>query len=159
MLRDLKPYEPTLHPRPAGLALATSPLFDPQRYAIRRPGRNRIDTLDNIQGAAVRSASALADQARDPGYEHVVDWMVLDTSFTYSPPRSRQLRQTILVPEYQYVLEIGDARRWNRLGGSTRNRTGRAWARSGCSSPPGPDVFLHRLSTDRPADSRMVTDR
>ena len=46
-LRDFKPWMPAFLPT-SGYFLATSRLFDPQVYAIRRLVDNRIDTLDSI---------------------------------------------------------------------------------------------------------------
>src|SRR5262249_10603906 len=47
-LRDITPLQPILNP-PNGVALATSPIYNPQLYAIRRLVDNRVDTLDSIQ--------------------------------------------------------------------------------------------------------------
>src|SRR5205085_3740780 len=46
--RNMRPMQPSYVPGPAGLALASSPIFDPQQYAIRRLLNNRVDTLDSI---------------------------------------------------------------------------------------------------------------
>src|SRR5262249_9679771 len=47
-LRATAPLQPALNP-PNGVPLATSPIFNPQLYAIRRLVDNRADTLDSIQ--------------------------------------------------------------------------------------------------------------
>ena len=45
--RDIAPFQPSFNPA-HGVFLVTSPLFDPQTYAIRRLVENRIDTLDSV---------------------------------------------------------------------------------------------------------------
>src|SRR5262249_54176584 len=47
-LRDIRPLEPFINPG-SGQFLITSPLFDPQQYAIRKLLFSRVDTLDTIE--------------------------------------------------------------------------------------------------------------
>jgi hypothetical protein len=108
MLREFKPQEPLYNPT-SGLALATSKLFDPQMYAIRRLVDNRIDTLDRIDIFQFDLRQRWQTKRGFPGAEHVVDWMVLDTSFSYFPQASRDnFGKPFSFLEYNYLWNIGD---------------------------------------------------
>src|SRR5262249_22110175 len=48
-VRDIRISDPALYGISKGNFIATSNLFDPQFYAIRRLIQNRVDTLDDIQ--------------------------------------------------------------------------------------------------------------
>jgi hypothetical protein len=106
-LREIKPQEPSINGM-AGVALATNPLFDPQLYAIRRMIDNRIDTLDSIDVLRVDLSQRLQTKRGYPGAEHIVDWMVLNTSFSYFPETSQNFGKPFSFMEYQYLWNIGD---------------------------------------------------
>lgn len=107
MLRDFKPNEPVYNTK-AGFALATSPYFDPQTYAIRRLVDNRIETLDNIQVLQLDLRQRLQTKRGFPGFEHIVDWMTLDTSLSYFPEPDQNFGKPFSFLEYQYVWNLGD---------------------------------------------------
>ncbi|MFO0927399.1 MAG: hypothetical protein U0736_10215 [Gemmataceae bacterium] len=116
MLREFKPQEPLYNPG-AGLALATSPLFDPQRYAIRRLIDNRLDTLDDIQVLQLDLRQRLQTKRGYPGFEHIVDWMVLDTSISYFPqPSQDNFGKSFSFAEYNYLWNIGDRTSFDSYG-------------------------------------------
>jgi hypothetical protein len=107
MLRELTPFQPTINPN-AGFALATSPLYDPQTFAIRRLIDNRIDTLDDIQVIQLDMRQRLQTKRGYPGFEHIVDWMTLDTGISLFPETSQNFGKSFAFLEYQYVWNIGD---------------------------------------------------
>lgn len=108
MLRDFRPNEPVFNKR-SGVALATSPYFDPQRYAIRRLVDNRIDTLQAVQVLQLDLRQRLQTKRGFPGAEHIVDWMTLDTSVSYFPQSERDnFGKPFSFLEYQYQWNIGD---------------------------------------------------
>lgn len=108
MLREFKPNEP-IYNVSDGVALATSPLFDPQRYAIRRLIDNRLDTLDRIQVFQLDLRQRLQTKRGYPGFEHIIDWMVLDTSVSYFPDADRDnFGKPFSFLEYNYLWNIGD---------------------------------------------------
>ncbi|MFM7150158.1 MAG: hypothetical protein ACKO23_09975, partial [Gemmataceae bacterium] len=108
MLHDFKPYEPVYNQK-AGLALATSPYFNYQTYAIRRLVDNRIDTLQGIQVLQADLRQRLQTKRGFAGFEHIVDWMVLDTSFSFFPdPVKDNFNKPFGFLEYQYLWNVGD---------------------------------------------------
>jgi hypothetical protein len=107
-LRDIKPQEPQFNPA-AGFALATSKLFDPQMFAIRTLIDNRLETLDHIDVLQVDLRQRWQTKRGYPGAEHIVDWMILDTSFSYFPESSRDnFGKPFAFLEYFYQWNIGD---------------------------------------------------
>ena len=115
MLREFKPQQPFYNPG-AGVALATSPLFDPQQYAIRRLVMNRLDTLDDIQVAELDLRQRLQTKRGYPGAEHIVDWMTLNTSVSIFPDTKQNFGQSYSFLEYQYVWNIGDRTTFESTG-------------------------------------------
>ena len=107
-LRDIRFREPVLNPA-NGVALATSPLYDPQVYAIRRLVDDRIETLDNIEELNVDVRQRWQTKRGFPGNEHIVDWMTLDLSGTYFPAANRDnFGHPFAFLEYDYLWNIGD---------------------------------------------------
>ena len=70
---NIRPASRSTCPARPACALATSPVYDPQRYAIRRLVDNRVDTLDTIDVLQTGPAAAAPDQARLPGGRAHVD--------------------------------------------------------------------------------------
>src|SRR5262249_52996578 len=107
-LQDIRPFEPQFNPG-NGLFLITSPLYDPQVYAIRRLVDNKIDTLDDIQEVQLGIRQRLQTKRGFPGKEHIVDWMTLDVTATVFPAASRDnFGDTLAFLEYDYVWNVGD---------------------------------------------------
>jgi len=94
---------------PDATALAISPLFDPQQYAIRRLLENKVDTLDTVQVAQAGLNQRLQTKRGFPGAQHVVDWMSLDVGGTYFPDPARDnFGQSFGLLDYDYVWNFGD---------------------------------------------------
>jgi hypothetical protein len=107
-VRDIRPREPSLNAS-NGLFLATSPLFDPQTYAIRRLVENRIDTLDTIEVFEADIRQRWQTKRGYPGQQHVIDWMTLDLSASLFPHSNRDnFGETLSFLEYDWVWNIGD---------------------------------------------------
>jgi hypothetical protein len=106
-LRDIKPREQEFNPA-NGLFISTSPIFDPQLYAIRRLLLTLPDTLDSIQEFQGDLLQRLQTKRGYPGQEHIVDWMVLDLSATYFPQANQNFGQSFGFLEYNWIWNIGD---------------------------------------------------
>jgi hypothetical protein len=106
--RDITPIQPLINPA-NGLALATSPLYNPQTYAIRRLVDNRIDTLDDIEVLQLDIRQRLQTKRGYPGQQHIVDWMTLDLSASIFPHSNRDnFGDTFGFLEYDWLWNIGD---------------------------------------------------
>ncbi len=93
----------------AGLALSTSPIFNPQRYAIRRGVDNRVDTLDELQVFRVGVDQRLQTKRGFPGREHTIDWMSLDLSASVFPNADKDnFGKSVSFLEYNYIWNVGD---------------------------------------------------
>jgi hypothetical protein len=107
-LRDINPWQPLINPR-FGRFLATSPLYDPQLYALRRLVDNRVDTLDTIQVLQLGVRQRWQTKRGYPGQQHVIDWMTLDLSASYFPNPSRDnFGQSWAFLEYDWTWHVGD---------------------------------------------------
>lgn len=106
-LRDIRVKLPVYNPG-FGSILATSPLYDPTTYAIRRTLDNRYDTLDAVQVFQLDLMQRLQTKRGFPGNEHVVDWMVLDLSASAFPERSQNFGSHWAFLQYDYLWNIGD---------------------------------------------------
>jgi hypothetical protein len=107
-LRDIKPLEPAINPA-HGVALATSPLYDPQIYAIRRLIENRIDTLDTIEEIQADLRQRWQTKRGYPGQQHIVDWITLDLSGSFFPhPQRDNFDSSVAFLEYDWIWNVGD---------------------------------------------------
>jgi hypothetical protein len=107
-LRDIKPIEPALNPA-HGVFLATSPIFDPQIYAIQQLVDNRIDTLNSIEVLQGDIRQRWQTKRGYPGQEHIVDWMTLDLSGTYFPRANRDnFGEHFAFLQYDWTWNVGD---------------------------------------------------
>jgi hypothetical protein len=114
--RFIKPLEPTINPT-NGIALATSPVFDPQLYAIRRLVDNRIDTLDTVEEFQFDILQRLQTKRGYPGQEHIIDWMTLDLSGSFFPHSQRDnFGENFAFLQYQYDWNIGDRTAFTSTG-------------------------------------------
>jgi hypothetical protein len=106
--RDITRKEPLYNPA-NGIYLATSPLFDPQVYAIRRLVDNRIDTLDDIDELQMDIRQRWQTKRGYPGQQHIIDWITLDLSATYFPQANRDnFGEPLAFLEYDWVWNVGD---------------------------------------------------
>lgn len=107
-LRDITPEQPLINPTYGNL-LATSQLYDPQVYAIRRLVDSRVDTLDSIEVLQADIRQRWQTKRGYPGMQHTVDWMVLDLSGSYFPHSQRDnFGAPFAFLQYDYVWNVGD---------------------------------------------------
>src|SRR5207249_10742844 len=107
-LRDFRPVLP-LYNTSFGAFQATSPLFDPQLYAIRRLVDTRVDTLDTIQVLQVDVRQRWQTKRGYPEQKHITDWMILDVSASYFPAENRDnFGSAFSFLEYQWAWNVGD---------------------------------------------------
>jgi hypothetical protein len=106
--RDITPIQPVINPA-HGLFLATSPLFNPQVYAIRNLVLDRIDTLDTIEVFEADIRQRWQTKRGYPGMEHIVDWMTLDLSASIFPHSKRDnFGEVVGFLTYDWTWNIGD---------------------------------------------------
>ena len=107
-LRDITPLQPLVNPA-NGLALMSSPIYNPQLYAIRRLVDDRVDTLDSIEVLQLDWRNRWQTQRGFPGMEHTVDWLIIDTSMSIFPQRNRDnFGSTVGFIEYDAIWNVGD---------------------------------------------------
>lgn len=107
--RYIRPMQTTLVPGAAGFALANSPVFNQQSYAIRRLVDNRVDTLDDMQVLQMNVRQRLQTKRGYPGLEHTVDLMTFDVSGSYFPQANRDnFGKSFAFLEYFGLWNIGD---------------------------------------------------
>jgi hypothetical protein len=107
--RNIRPYQPQFVPGPEGVALATSPLFDAQQYAIRRVVDNRPDTLDDMHVLQLDSRHRFQTKRGYPGLEHTVDFLSVDLSASFFPePNRNNYDKPWAFLEYNAVWNVGD---------------------------------------------------
>ena len=107
-LVDIRPLEPLINPA-HGTLLATSPIFDPQLYAIRRLVLNEVDTLADTDVLQLEINQRLQTHRGYPGQEHIVDWMTLTLSGSVFPQANRDnFGSNLAFLEYDWVWNIGD---------------------------------------------------
>ncbi len=107
-VRDIRPLLPILNPA-HGLALTTSPIFDPQLYAIRRLLDTKTDTLDRIEVVQLDLRQRWQTKRGFPGNQHIVDWMTLDLSASLFPRKDRDnFGETAAFLEYDWEWNVGD---------------------------------------------------
>jgi hypothetical protein len=107
--RYMQPYQTQFVPGPAGVALATSPLFNPQQYAIRRLVDTNLDTLGDVEVLQGDIRQRFQTKRGYPGMEHTVDLFTLDLSASYFPnPARDNYGQSFGFLEYNAQFNPGD---------------------------------------------------
>ncbi len=107
--RTIRPYEPLYLPGGPGLALATSELYDPQKYIIRRLVENRIDTLDSMNVLQMDVRQRFQTKRGYPGLEHTVDAFTLGLSGSWFPQAGRDnFGKPFAFLEYNALWNVGD---------------------------------------------------
>jgi hypothetical protein len=102
-------YAPQFLPGPEGQALALSPVFDAQRYAIRRVVDNRTDTLDDIHVVRLENRNRFQTKRGYPGLEHTVDVFSLNLGASFFPnPARDNFDNPWAFLEYDSQWNIGD---------------------------------------------------
>lgn len=148
-----------LVPGPNGQVLATSPIFDPQLYAIRRLVENKVDTLDSIQVLQLFTEHRLQTKRGFPGAEHVVDWMTLDLSASVFPEKTRDnFGKAGAFFEYSYLWHVGDRTSISSAGWYDPFDTGVRYFNFGVNfnRPDGSNFYLGYRHTD-PLESRALS--
>ncbi len=113
-LRDIRPYQFELNPNGVfgnhGLSLVYSPYFNtPQTMAIRRLLFDRIDTLSTIEELQLDLRQRLQTKRGYPGNQHIVDWMMLNTSASFFPAGNRDnFGHQWAFLQYDYLWNLGD---------------------------------------------------
>jgi hypothetical protein len=159
MLREFKPQEAIYTPGGAGLALATSKLFDPQMFAIRSLIDNRLETFDHIDVLQVDLRQRWQTKRGYPGSEHIVDWMVLDTSFSYFPqPSQDNFGKPFAFLKYDWLWNIGDRTSLESTGWVDPEENGpRVWTVGANFNRPDRTQFFIGYRQIDPLHSKAVT--
>jgi hypothetical protein len=157
--RNIKPFEPTYLPGAAGLALANSPIFDPQMLAIRRLVNDRIDTLDSINVLQLDLRQRLQTKRGYPGLEHTVDVATLTLSASYFPnPATQNFDKSWAFLEYGFQWNVGDRVSVVSSGWYDPFDYGARWYTVGAylDRPDRTSFYLGYRQTD-PVNSKQVT--
>jgi lipopolysaccharide export system protein LptA len=89
--------------------LLTSPLFDPQVYAMRNLLTNNPDSLDTIQVLQLDLYQRWQTKRGYPGAEHIIDWMTLDLSASIFPaPNRDNFGSVVGLLQYDWTWNVGD---------------------------------------------------
>ncbi|HET6576271.1 MAG TPA: hypothetical protein VFG68_21900, partial [Fimbriiglobus sp.] len=157
--RLARPRQAGLIVGPAGQALTNSPLFDPQRFAIRKLVDNKYDTLDSIEILQLDVRQRLQTKRGFPGAEHTVDWVTLDTSLSVYPDADRDnFGQSWGFLEYYFLWHVGDRASISSAGWYDPNQFGPRYVNLGLhfNRPDGTRFYLGYRHTD-PIESRALT--
>jgi hypothetical protein len=107
-LREMHLWQPLLNPSFATF-LTTSPIFDPQAFAIRQMVLNQVDTRDTMEVLNLDVYQRWQTKRGFPGSEHVVDWMTLDLNASLYPRANRDdFGQLVGFMSYDWTWNIGD---------------------------------------------------
>jgi hypothetical protein len=108
--RDLRLHRlATATPGSVEFNLATSPLYDPQLYALRRALETSLENLDDLQVLRLGMRQRWQTKRGFPGHEHILDWMTLDLRGTWFPDADRDnFGHDFAFLEYDYTWNIGD---------------------------------------------------
>lgn len=157
--RYIRPAQPTLIPGATGFALATSPIFDQQQYAIRRLVDNRVDTLDDMQVVQANLRQRFQTKRGYPGLEHTVDLLSFDISASYFPEANRDnYGKPFSFLEYFGLWNIGDRTSILSSGWFDPFDYGARYWNIGMSldRPDRTNVYIGYRQTD-PLNSKAVT--
>ncbi len=157
--RLARPQHRRLIPGPEGEALSTSPIFDPQRVAIRRNVDNKVETLDSLQVLQLGVNQRLQTKRGFPGAERTVDWMALDLSMSVYPDADRDnFGESTAFLEYAFLWHLGDRTSLASAGWYDPFDIGTRYVNVGVNfnRPDGTNFFVSYRHTD-PIDSRALT--
>ena len=89
--RDITPWHPFFDPtrNSKGLALSTSPIYNPRLYAVRRLIDSKPDNLDSINVLQAGWRQRFQTKRGYPGMEHEVDWLTINLSGSVFPTQNR----------------------------------------------------------------------
>jgi hypothetical protein len=164
MLRDIRPYQSLFNPNGVfdnhGLSLVFSPYYNtPQTYAIRRLMWNNIDTLSTMEQLQLQVRQRWQTKRGFPGYQHIVDWMMLDLSASYFPaPNRDNFGHNWSFLQYNYLWNIGDRTAFNSTGWTDPFPGGvRVWTVGGYFNRPDRTNFYLGFRYIDPLNVRAVT--
>jgi hypothetical protein len=107
-LNNIHPLQYTLNPSNSYF-LTTSPLFNPQFFALQRLVDNQVDTLGSIDVFQANLTQRWQTKRGVAGDEHLVDWMTLDLGVAVFPQAERDnFNQAIGLLSYDWLWNIGD---------------------------------------------------
>jgi hypothetical protein len=163
-LRDIRPYQMLFNPNGVfdnhGLSLVFSPYYNtPQTFAIRRLLFDRIDTLSTIEQIQLQLSQRWQTKRGFPGNQHIVDWMILDTSASYFPASNRDNfgHQWAFV-QYNYLWNIGDRTALTSTGWTDPFPGGvRVWTVGGYFNRPDRTQYYLGFRLIDPIQVRAVT--
>lgn len=156
--RTWRPWAPTYISGPGGVALQSSPLFDPQTLAVRKFVDNRPETLDTLSVFQFDLKQRWQTKRGLPGADHTVDWMSLDLSASVYPnPTRDNFGQVLGFLEYNYVWNVGDRTALSSSGWIDPNTNGPRYVNVGAwyNRPDGSNFYLGYRYTD-PVNSRVL---
>jgi hypothetical protein len=111
-IRDMASNQFVFNPNNA-FNLNNNAIFDAQTYAIRNllvlDSFGYSETEDTIQVLQMDVRQRLQTKRGYPGMQHIVDWMVLDTSLSYFPdPNQTNLGKPFGLAMWDWLWNIGD---------------------------------------------------
>ena len=109
--RNITPYHPFFAPTigPDGVALASSPVYDPRMYAVRRLVDTKPDTLDDIHVLQTGWRQRFQTKRGYPGLEHEVDWLTVNLTGSIFPTQNRDnFGNSVGFLESDVVWNVGD---------------------------------------------------
>ncbi len=156
-IRNVTPVQPVINAA-HGPFLATSPIFNPQLYAIRRLLDSNVDTLDKIQVFQLGIRQRYQTKRGFAGSEHTVDVMTSELSVSLFPNANRDnFGSTVGFVESGTVWNVGDRTSietsgwWDPFTDGARVMT----VGVGLNRPDRTNFYLGYRHVD-PIDSRMV---
>jgi hypothetical protein len=163
-LRDIRPYQIIFNPNAVfdnhGLSLIFSPYFNtPQTMAIRRLLWDRIDTLSTMEQLQLALSQRWQTKRGFPGYQHIVDWMILDLSASYFPaPNRDNFGHNWSFLQYNYLWNLGDRTAVTSTGWTDPFPGGvRVWTMGGYFNRPDRTNFYLGFRYIDPLNVRAVT--
>lgn len=157
--RNIKPFEPMYLPGANGTLLASSPLYDPQLYMIRRLADNRIDTRDSVNVMQMDLRQRFQTKRGYPGLEHTVDFFTLDLSASYFPQMYRDnFGKPFAFLEYNALWNAGDRTAVQSSGWFDPYNNGTRYWTAGVflDRPDRTNLYFGYRQTD-PLNSKAVT--
>jgi hypothetical protein len=109
--RDVTPWHPYIEATQGmnGLMLASSPIYNPRLYAIRRLVDFNPDVIDSLQVLQLGWNQRFQTKRGYPGLEHTVDWLTLDVSGSFYPTADRDnFGHNVGFLEYNMNWNVGD---------------------------------------------------
>ncbi|MCE9533344.1 MAG: hypothetical protein K8T89_19795 [Planctomycetes bacterium] len=157
-IRDITPWQPIYLPTTAGNALATSPLYNPRLYAIRRLVDTRADTLDTVQVVQADLSQRWQTKRGYPGMEHTIDYITFDLSASYFPAYNRDnFGHPVSFIEYAGSWAVGDRNGFTSNGWTDPFAFGtRYWDVSTYYNRPDGTNFTLGYRHYNPVNSRLL---